>query len=144
MSSVVPVISPSADPLQALATAVIGFIVGKYIESAGAVANQLARAQSLLKIASALIEVNSGNTTQGVTDLQTAVSNLVATVKDPAGALALNELLAVADTQIGILANTFIGKLQGLTANLIVTQIAAVAQYYVQSLTPTAAAAAKK
>lgn len=134
MSTPAPVVL-SQDPVVALGAALLAFLVSKYILSAATPAEQLAKAQLLLNIDTALEELNSGSPA-GVKDLQTAVSNLVAQVKDPSAALALNELLAVLDTELAALESTVIGKLSGVTANLILSQVAAVAQYYVTQLTP--------
>lgn len=140
MSLILPNIA-TVDPLQALGTALIGFLVGKDIESEATPTAQLAKAQAIAGLSGALMEVNSGQAS-GIADLQTAINNLVATVKDPAGALVLNELLATMSTQLAALESTVIGKLSGVTANLILTQINAVANYYVQQLTAAQAAAA--
>jgi hypothetical protein len=139
MSSVVPTISASADPIEAVGEAVLAFLIGKYILDASGQPAQLARAQQLLKIASALVEVNS-NQAAGITDLQTALQNFVETIKDQALQLALNDLLATVSTQLAALEGTIIGKLAGATANVFITQVASVAQYYVTQLTTAAAA----
>ena len=138
MSLVVPNIL-TTDPLQALGTALVGFLVGKYIESEATPAAQLAKAQQIAGFTQALMEVNSDQAT-GVADLQTAIQNLVKSVTDPAASLVLNELLATLSTQLAALENTIIGKISGATANLLIGQINAVANYYVQQLTPAAAA----
>lgn len=130
------------DPLVLLGSAAITFLTGKYIESAGSAPGaQLAKAQALLAISEAIEEMNAGQAS-GVQALQTAISNLVNNVKDPAAQMALNELLAVVDTELGQLAGgTLLGKLQGMAMNLIVTQIVQTAQAYVNALTPPPAAA---
>lgn len=128
------------DPLVALGAALLGFLVSKYILSAATPDAQLKKAQLLLSITTALEELNAGDAA-GVKDLQTAVNNLLQNIKDPSAALVLNELLAVVDTELAALESTVIGKLGGITANLVLTQVAAVAQYYVTQLTPAAPSA---
>lgn len=133
----------SLDPVVLLGSAFITFLTGKYIESAGsAPAQQLAKAQMLLTITKALEEVNGGNLA-GLSALQTAVQNLVNTIKDPAASMALNELMAILGTELAQIASgSLIGKLSGMAANLIVTQIATTAQAYVTALSTPAVAAA--
>lgn len=131
--------TPVIDPVQALGSALVTFLTAKYIEEAGNPAAELAKAQSLLSVAQALEEVNSGNLA-GVAALQTALQNLINTVKDPAGALALNEVFAVLATQMQALTGTLLGKLNGLAANLIIQQVASTAQYYVNALSQPSSA----
>jgi len=126
---------PTADPLLALGAGLIQYVVAKDITGQPTPAAQLARAQAIESFTGALIEVNSGEAA-GVADLQTAIQNLVATVKDPAAQLVLNELLATFATQLAALEGTIIGKLEGVTGNLLLTQINGVAAYYMAQLTP--------
>jgi hypothetical protein len=129
----------TADPIQALGTALLQYLVARDILSQSGVPAQLAKAKAIAGFTGALIEVNSGQAA-GVADLQTAITNLVSTVKDPAAALVLNEVLATLGTQLTALESTVIGKIEGVTGNLILTQINAVAAYYVQQLSATTGA----
>jgi hypothetical protein len=136
--------APTLDPIQALGNALVGFLVAKDILSESGVPAQLAKAKELADLSGALMEVNSGQAA-GVADLQTAIQNLVASIKNPAEALALNEVLATLSTQLAALESTVIGKLQGAVANVVLGQVNAVANYYVQTLgaAPAPAAARK-
>jgi hypothetical protein len=125
--------TPTLDPIQALGNALVGFLVAKDILSESGVPAQLAKAKELADLSGALMEVNSGQAA-GVADLQTAIQNLVASIKNPAEALALNEVLATLSTQLAALESTVIGKLQGAVANVVLGQVNAVANYYVQTL----------
>ncbi len=125
-------------PIEAAGEAILALLIGRYIESSGTAAQQLAKAQQLLGFDVALEEINAGNTA-GVADLQTAVQNWVATLtKDPAAQLAWNELAATVTTGLAALESTIIGKLTGATANVFITQAAAVCQYYVTTLSAAA------
>ena len=141
MNVPIPVI-PTVDPLLALGSGLLQYIVAKDILSQNGVPAQLAKAQAIASFTSALIEVNSGEAA-GVSDLQTAIQNLVKTVSDPAAQLVLNELLATFAAQLEALESTIIGKIEGVNGNLILTQINGVANYYVQQLQTTPASAAK-
>ena len=67
------------------------------------------------------------------------MQNWVATLtKDPAAQLAWNELAATVTTGLAALESTIIGKLTGATANVFITQAAAVCQYYVTTLSAAA------
>jgi hypothetical protein len=132
MNTPLPVL-PTVDPLLALGAGLLQYIVAKDILGQSGVPAQLARAKAIAGFTGALIEVNTGEAS-GVTDLQTAIQNLLATVKDPAAALVLNELLATFATQLAALESTIIGKLTAVNGDLILTQIDAVATYYVQQL----------
>ncbi|MGH8266276.1 MAG: hypothetical protein ACRETS_03055 [Steroidobacteraceae bacterium] len=123
----------TGDPIQAFASAVIAYLTAKDILSENGVPAQLAKAKSIAAITGALIELNTGGAT-GLADLQTALANLVSSVKDPAGAMLINELLATLSTQIAVLEQTILGKLAGALNNVVVAQIHAVATYYVTSL----------
>jgi hypothetical protein len=127
------------DPLQALGTALVGYLVAKDILGETGQPAQLAKAQQIASFTGALMEVNSGQTT-GIADLQNAIQNLVASVKDQAAALVLNQVLATLSTQLAALESTVIGKIAGAGANLVLTQINAVANYYVQQLSAAPAA----
>ena len=108
----VPVIPTlTVPPIEAAGEAILALLIGRYIESSGTPAQQLAKAQQLLGFDVALEEINAGNTA-GVADLQTAVQNWVATLtKDPAAQLAWNELAATVTTGLAALESTIIGKL---------------------------------
>ena len=136
----VPVIPTlTVPPIEAAGEAILALLIGRYIESSGTPAQQLAKAQQLLSFDVALEEINAGSAT-GIADLQTAVQNWIAAqVKDPAAQLAWNELAATVTTGLAALESTIIGKLEGATANVFITQAAAVCQYYVTALTPPAA-----
>lgn len=136
-----PVI-PSIDPLQALASGLIQYITAKDILGQSGVPAQLARAKAIAGFTEALEEINTGSAS-GVADLQTALANLVATIKDPAAQIIVNELLATFAAQLSAVEGTLIGKLEGATGGLILSQIDAVATYYVQQLSAAPAAARK-
>jgi len=132
MNSPLPVLS-TADPIAALGAALVGFLVAKDILSENGVPAQLQKAQNLVNFTNALEEIEA-NQPAGVADLQTAIANLVATVKDPALAPVLNQVLASVSTQLAALESTVIGKLASLPINEIVKQINNVAAWYVTKL----------
>ena len=135
----VPVIPTlTVPPIEAAGEAILALLIGRYIESSGTPAQQLAKAQQLLNFDVALEEINAGSAT-GIADLQTAVQNWIAAqIKDPAAQLAWNELAATVTTGLAALESTIIGKLEGATANVFITQAAAVCQYYVTNLSTAA------
>lgn len=103
----------------------IDILTGKIIEAgtSGDHAKILARANELIAVNTALVEINAGNTA-GLPALQAAFST---TALSPGEALALQSLLASLSTQVSVLTNIAGSTLLGQASTEIFDSILAVA-----------------
>lgn len=112
----------------------VDILTGKVIEAGthGDSAKILARAQELVAINAALIQINSGDAT-GIAALQAAITP---TALSPGEALALNSLFAAVANQLALLSNiegsTLIGQAATAILDSIIQTANGVAQAYVK------------
>jgi hypothetical protein len=118
----------------------IDILTGKIIEAGtgGDHAKMVARADELIAINNALVEINAGDAA-GLPALQAA---FVTTALSPGEALALQSLLASLSTQISILTNiagsTLLGQASTVIFDSVLATATATAQAYAKKYAPTA------
>ena len=128
-----------------LLTPLIDFITGKIIESGanGVAATLVARAQELIAINTALLQINAGNSA-GITALQSALNT---SALSPGEGLALSSLFATLGNQLAAIQSvagaTLLGTAGTAIADAILNAATAAAQAYVTKYTPTPASAPK-
>jgi hypothetical protein len=127
-----------------LLTPVVDLITGQIIHAGtnGDATKIVARANALLAINTAITDINSGNSAAGMTALGAALStaNL-----QPGEAIALQNLMSVLSSQLGllqtVLGSTILGQSQTMILNNVLAAGSAVAQAEIAKYgTPTAAA----
>jgi hypothetical protein len=122
----------------------VSILTGKIIlaGTADSPAKIVARAEEIIAINTAIVEINSGNSA-GVTALQSA---LTTTTLDPGVALALQSLFAGIANQLSILSNlagsTLLGQANTVILDSILTIATTAAQAYVQKYGASAPAPA--
>jgi hypothetical protein len=107
-----------------LLTPVIDIVVGLIIQAntGGVAAKIVSRANALLAINTALTEINTGNTVVGMSALTSALSS---PDLNPGEAMAIQNLMSVLATQLGLLQTVLGSTVLGAAATMIFNNVLA-------------------